>query len=192
MKKVHNSIRTKRIVCMLWSLIALVCLLSACGGENSDSSSEGSTSNNDVWEIKYYVDEFKQPTSKRYLTTTSPLVGTFSDVVTTNSELQVVPLIDDYKIAFALYENGSHRVKNIYTHDLNYVMTIRTSDGKDSKYIITLAANADRFSMPLYSDAYKQIMELLNGEDDFHILISDERSTSYLFTVTPGNFKDLY
>ena len=188
--------RTKRIVCLLLSLIALVCLLSACGGENSDSSSEGSTSNstsnNDVWEIKYYVDEFEQPTSERYLTTTSPLVGTFSNLATTKSELQVVPLIDDYKISFALYENGSHRVKNIYTHYLNYVMTIRTSDGKDSKYIITLAANADRFSMPLYSDAYKQIMELLNGEDDFHILISDERSTSYLFTVTPGNFKDLY
>lgn len=191
--------RTKRIVCLLLSLIALVCLLSACGGENSDSSSEGSTSNstsnNDVWEIKYYVDEFKQPTSKRYLTTTSRIVGTFSNLSTTNSELEVVPLIDDYKIAFALYENGSYRVKNIYGRNINYLMTIRTSDGKDSQYTITLAANADRFSVSSYypdADAYNQIMELLYGEDDFHILISDGQSTSYLFTVTPGNFKDLY
>lgn len=185
--------RTKRIVCLLLSLITLVCLLSACGGENSDSSSEGSTSNNDVWEIKYYVDEFQQPTSERYLTTTSPIVGTFSNSATTNSELLVIPLIDAYSIAFELYEYGRSPVKNIYSHSVDYTMTIRTPDGKDSQYIISLGANADRFFVSsYYADAYNQIKELLAGEDDFHILLSDEKTTSYLFTVTPGNFKDLY
>ena len=61
MKKVHNSIRTKRIVCLMLSVILLVCLLSACGGDNK--TDEDATANveselsNDVISIDgIYID----------------------------------------------------------------------------------------------------------------------------------------
>ena len=65
MKKVHNSIRTKRIVCLMLSVILLVCLLSACGGDNK--TDEDATANveselsNDVISIDgIYIDNENQ------------------------------------------------------------------------------------------------------------------------------------
>jgi len=56
-----------------------------------------------IWKIKYYVDDFGDPTHQGYISTN--LEGTFSNSATSNSKLNIIFIIGD-KISFQLYEYG--------------------------------------------------------------------------------------
>ncbi len=67
MKKVHNSIRTKRIVCLMLSVILLVCLLSACGGDSATHEEMKMSSSSAVYDAKESKDVQNKLASEAYL-----------------------------------------------------------------------------------------------------------------------------
>lgn len=64
-----------------------------------DSIKLANINNLGVWEIRYFVDDFGQPTNEGYITTEYSIYGKFSNTATENSDLRVVFIIDDKKIS---------------------------------------------------------------------------------------------
>ncbi len=69
--------------------------------------------NTGIWSVKYFVDNFGEPTKDSYITNTNLIRGTFSNSATQNSKLDVKFLIpSSSRISIMLYEYaGSNPVK---------------------------------------------------------------------------------
>ena len=82
-----------------------------------------------IWSIKYYVDDFGDPTDEGYIAHDYYIKGTFSNSATTNSNLNVYFLIsgaDD--IAVQLYEYAGNSPVKAYSTD-EYEILIKDSSG---------------------------------------------------------------
>ena len=71
-----------------------------------------------LWETKYYVDNFKNPTDEAYITTTS--IGTFTNSATNGSELIAKVIVNENNVEVELLEYGSYPI-NIIGNSLRNV-----------------------------------------------------------------------
>lgn len=215
---------TKKIFSLLASIAILLSLL-ACGDSTSNSKANRSANQNketdaltdietpeeekikNTWEIRYYVDEFKQPTSNGYVTNKQIFQGTFSNTATTDSMLKASILADECNISIRLWEYGHMAVKS--THNKDYDITILKPDGNKEKFeglmngdrmyiggyhLLPLAecANID-IELNLSAATLDMLSILQNGGDvSFYIVESDRPSTTYLFTVDASGFAEEY
>ncbi len=146
------------------------------------------------WALSYYVDEFKQPTEEWYIGNTTRFTGVFSNSATEDSLLTADVLVDYEKdVCFFLYEYGSSLVKN-YSDRFSEENTIlmRTADGTDHHLTGTLYGGGDRIFI---DDPYmEEVLTALRGEGSirFYLQNDDRTLETYLFTVEPSNFGDLY
>jgi len=74
--------------------------------EEKETSFEGMG----IWKIKYFVDDFGDPTDEGYVVSEA-LEGKFSNSATTDSQLLAFFIIDDSDITLKLFEYGSQMVK---------------------------------------------------------------------------------
>ncbi|HJA58140.1 MAG TPA: prepilin peptidase [Firmicutes bacterium] len=146
-----------------------------------------------VWETRYYVDQFDQPTEDWYISCRA--VGKFSNSATVDDELEAQVLADSTgDITFFLYEYGSYQVKNHSSGDWQeYVVTMRSAAG-DLRMTGAMYAGGDR----IFLDAVyvPSVLEALRGEGTvmFHIVPVEAyvTETEYLFSVEASNFADEY
>lgn len=146
-----------------------------------------------IWEVRYFTDQFQQPTEQGYVGNINNFVGTFSNSATSNSRLNVVFLIEDELAGIALFEYGSNQVQNIFTHkDIEYGITMRLDDGSDVELSGYIFASGDRIK--LAEEARKTFIDALktNEKVSFYIVNLETPTTSYLFTVETANFTDVY
>ncbi len=102
------------------------------------------------WEIKYYVDDFGEPTKNGYITYHSRIIGEFSNSATSNSILSVVLLFNENDYNIKLYEyGGNHPVKD---SDQSYDIWIRDAHGDTHK--IWGHNYSDRISVSSYEDSW--------------------------------------
>jgi len=144
------------------------------------------------WVQKYYVDDFNQPTTKGYITTSSFLEGVFSNSATTNSFLYAKLLIDKDDFAIGLIEYGGHVVKNSSSRNSeSYNITIRTANDSRMKVTGTMYPDSDRIYI---NEKYEQTIvdALKEGNISLYIVQSDWRTTTYLFDVPASNFVEAY
>lgn len=145
------------------------------------------------WIIRYYVDEFNQPTDEPYVINKSHIQGTFSNSATTNSRLYVELLVDKGNVCIFLYEYGSSLVKN-YSSRYNefYNIVMRTSDGEKITIGGRIFAGGDR--IVIYDEDVAAVVEALmyNESVSFYIEESERPICNYLFTVTCSNFTDAF
>ena len=149
---------------------------------------------NSVWERRYYVDEFQQPTDEWYVSTKDFIIGTFSDSVSSNQKVSVNFLIDERNVAIMLYKWGSQQVKNIFENIEEYDITVLKSDGTKDCFYAKMAAHGDRIFIA-NPNAFKKFIS--NESDTFkvHIRLTSSpanRTETYLFEVNPFGFKDAF
>ncbi len=165
----------------------------SAGGEADGSApaAEG------IWAVKYYVDDFDQPTDQWYITTDDYFEGNFSNSATTKSELNVLMAVDNEedktRIAIFLYEYGRNLVKNSSTEYVDkYDVTMRTADGTDHSMTGTIYCGADRVFI---DDEYvDEVLDAMKGEGtvSFHLVDSERTTSTYLFSIETSNFGSVY
>lgn len=143
-------------------------------------SADISTQQNSQWIIKYYVDEFGDPTDEGYITQKSYSSGTFSNSATTNSELKWYFLIDNDSASISLREYGSYVVKGDYDGDL-YNIRIKT---EEKTYDLRGINYSDRIRI---SNSPETLLKILNEGKKIKIAISEESRYSHS-TYNLGEF----
>jgi hypothetical protein len=82
-----------------------------------------------IWEVKYFVNEFKEPTNVGYITNSEPIKGQYKNVKISNAKLNVKVMIKEDAIAFKLYENESKiSVKGNRNDAIEYDIKIKHND----------------------------------------------------------------
>ncbi len=132
--------------------------------------------------VKYFVDDFGDPTDHKYLFTV--VTGKFSNSATKDSKLAVGVIIADSEISFILYEYGSNRVTGS-EYD-TYILKMKFPDG----YVFEKSTKIDKYSSRLI------LSKLFDSSIDFDTMFSgsapmkiyiyekDRPYTNYSFSVT--------
>lgn len=152
---------------------------------------ETSTPASGPWELHYYTDSFRQPTSEAFVMVLCD--GVFSNSATSNSTLSASVVLDKETMSFVLFEYGNHKVKNPSSkNSIFYRITMRWENGDDIAMMGVMGANGDR----IYVDEKSRdvIVKALSGSGNvsFYIAQDDRKTTNYLFSVETANFVDIY
>ena len=174
--KCNNLIRRVVFVKRLGLFLLLIFLLSFC-----TTLAEEVTAG--IWELAYYVDEFRMPTNEAYVCNTDPIEGFFSNSATTDSPLSVKIILDERDLAFVLYEYRTNVVKNSFSDVYDYSVILRDATGNKTTLSAMMPSGGDR--LLFFSDDANTIQEALrtNPSVSFYIQETDHPTTNYLFTI---------
>jgi len=147
-----------------------------------------------IWEIKYFVDDFGDPTNKGYIAS-DILSGTFSNSATSNSDLLAYFIISDSSsVAIKLFEYGSNAVK-AYSTDY-YVIKVKNSFGTTYNMNGVIYKGGDRLHI---DDSYKKNHTsdmhkiLINGGQITMVIKEKEYSlTSYKLSFNADGYKNVF
>lgn len=125
--------RTVRVLSLMTLIAVLLSVFCGCMKTAPDAKKETAKATEaepapSVWEYKYYVDDFGDPTDTPYIK--GKFEGTFSNSATDNSKLKVNVLIDaeglgdNLTIHFNLFEYGEYKAAFYYGETVK----IRTKD----------------------------------------------------------------
>ena len=145
----------------------------------------GSTTKNQKWKVSYFVDEFGDSTTDKYVTTEKYIWGKFSNSATDNSKLKVKFLItktghskdvllgtkkvtvfdESFNIGINLYEYGSLKVKALsYEYPISYIITIKHNDTPTDQFWCG-ENSSERMNIENCPDYYKKNSALKNAQD---------------------------
>lgn len=147
---------------------------------NQDNDNSGAPDPVDaVWDQKYFVDEFNQPTDNAYLV--GSFVGSFSNAVTTNSDLKVEFLVSADKASIFLYEYGDQIVKNIYSDSIDYSAMILDDQGEKHSVSFFMATGSDRITaLPSKEYSYGSFKYRTDPDyEDLITLMKNNKSLSF-------------
>ena len=83
------------------------------------------------WEMRFFVNQFKEPTNVGYITNTSPIIGTFHKKNDHPQTLKAKIMIKENAIGIKLYENDNKQsVKATMQESIDYKINIK-HNGKD-------------------------------------------------------------
>lgn len=142
-----------------------------------------------IWQRRYYVDEFKEPTDEMYVT--ASIMGTFSNSATTDSELRVIFIVDTNHFAIQLREYDEYIVKNSYSHSQAY--EIRVKDNNDEIHTLDgeILSGGDRII--LNKESATELISILNegGRVRFSIQSGEKVLSNYVFSIRDASgFKE--
>ena len=190
LKTAYNELR--KTYGIVWDLYMEQLMKSSTGSLNDEDSTVTPVPASDsIWKIKYYIDEFQEPTDDAYISTIEPLEGSFSNSATTNSPLFVWFVIDDDNVGIKLVEYSDSVVKGYYRKGHPFNITIQY-DGQKEQMTGTLYDGGDRVCVDdEYSDSFREALR--TGKEIKLYLKNTTDSSSYLFTVPATNgFAELY
>ncbi len=146
-----------------------------------------------AWKPLAFVDEFLEPTDEGYVLT-KVKDGSFSNSVTTNSELSVdlyLQTYDDGKVAvnINLYEYGWSQVHSWYDME-EFDVSIRCANG-DTLEATAYLPEDSKTLLILDDDGGSAIKDVLSagGKVSFRI-VSQKSGDSYLFTIDDTSYFD--
>ena len=142
-----------------------------------------------AWELGEFVDEFKQPTGDKYISTTVT-DGSFSNSATTNSELAAGVQVTSTTFAIMLWRYGSSLVKASYSE--TYSITVLDQYG--TRHYFTGYMPEDGFRIYVYGSDKEGLLNILRqpGEVSFYLETSKYTLSTYLFTIDATGFAELY
>ena len=160
-----------------------------------DSIKLANINNLGIWGIRYFVDDFGQPTNHGYITTEYPIYGKFSNTATENSDLLVIFIIDDKKdIAIKLFEYaGNNPVKD----EDSYTVLIQDKNGNKHK-LNAYNYKSDRITFGDMCDSETDSKKMdsilrLGGNIKFKIINNARNSTHYDFEIeNAGWYENAY
>jgi hypothetical protein len=159
--------------------------------KNIDSNDFG------MWEIRYFVDEFGDPTSQGYIEGKKRIYGTFSNSATTNDDLGVEFIIDKGRFYFQLFEyNRTHSVKGNISSQ-SYKIQVKhngkvVKGGRKKNKDFRATNYSDRLKVNYPDDLINLFSQ--GGEFKFSIIeTGDYANGSYKFTVNDvSGFSNAY
>lgn len=157
-----------------------------CKKLKNEESSASETTNN--WEIKYYVDDFNDPTDEKYASCFC--TGVFSNTATTNSPL-IVQFLVDYYVCIKLYEYGNNTVYNYYNDTAYYDISVKNDYGLTYSFEGSMKPNnGDR----IYVNESHELKSLFKNSSQvkFHIVNRERPTSVYNFTVDTEGFDSVY
>ena len=161
--------------------------------ESSSYSRVESSEAKSNWELRYFVDDFGEPTNDAYIMCIGE--GSFSNSATNKSDLLYAILYDkskneDSRFQIKLFEYGSYPVNNTYSSGRYYTIKVKCGSSTATKEGFMNSDNGDR----IFVDSSNDIVECLkNGNDvTFSITQDDRPSTNYLFKVKADGFSKAY
>jgi hypothetical protein len=144
------------------------------------------SNNTGMWSVKYYIDEFGEPTKDGYITNSSHIKGTFSNIETRNSKLNINFFINDPSgISIQLYEYAKNNPLKAHSFE-RYRVLVKDKD----KEILKLRATnySDRLRL-LNSDSRKLDKALKKGGSlKFKIYRIDTPTIEYEFTISNADW----
>ena len=111
--------------------ILLITLLIIGCQKNMEDINEEITSNSSLkfWEVKYFVNQNKEPTDVGYITNAKPIIGTYSNLNASNQKLKVKIMIKRKAIGIKLYENGGEiPIKGNMQNPIEYKINIKHNE----------------------------------------------------------------
>ena len=141
------------------------------------------------WEIGNYIDEFKQPTGKKYIINTD--YGTFSNSATTDSTLFAAVQVDKDDIGIMLWEYGNNQVKGIFDYE-DYSITILDDNGTKHYFTGTMYKNSTRI---YFKDANETtVLNLMRNNKELMIYVKSTKYSisTYLFSIKTSGFNEMY
>ena len=111
------------------------------------AQAENKTAETSLYKIKYFVDEFGDPTDEGYISQITPAEGTFSNSATRNSDMLWYFIIAPQETAFIIYEYGWSLVSGASAYPTDYEISIKTADG--TVYSYRAKNYSDRISINL-------------------------------------------
>ena len=142
--------------------------------------------NTGIWEIRYYVDKFGEPTQGGYITTDKIIKGTFSNTATQDTRLNAYIMItSSSKIAIQLYEYaGNNPVKA--SRSTSYTVLLQDNYGVRTE--LTAVNTSER--LKFNKQASKQIHDVFmkGGTVKFRITEDDRQTNQYQFDIQKSNY----
>lgn len=155
---------------------------------NAQTKSSVPSSDYGMWEIKNYVDEFKNPTDQQYIRNKTLILGTFSNSAVNNRELKARFLIDESGVAILLYEYGDSLVKNSYSQSRSYKVTMQNGDGEKIILSGTMSSAGDRIWFSR-ADSDRIIFALRHDyKVSFYIVDQERKTNTYLLTIDDSSY----
>jgi len=145
---------------------------------NENSTSLSNINNLGIWEIKYFVDEFKEPTKNRFITTTKPIYGTYSSYYVQNSKF-VVGFFISKTIDIMLLDYYDYAPKK-RDGKISYSLLVKDSKGKI--YTFSAYHNYDRLSFSSNKEELK-MFDILSEGGTVKFRIKGSEQTEYNFTI---------
>lgn len=137
--------------------------------------------NTGMWSVRYYVDDFGEPTKQGYITNTSYIKGTFSNTATQDSKLNVKFLISNSSdISIQLYEYARNNPVKTYSSD-SYKVLVQDKDGKRLSLRAVNYSERLSFDKSASSKIHKALMK--GGLLKFRITEIDTPTTQYEFSI---------
>lgn len=146
--------------------------------------------NTGMWSVRYYVDEFGEPTKQGYITNTTSIKGVFSNTATQGSKLNVDFLINSYsKISIKLYEYaGNNPVKSNARMWDSYEVLMQDKDGKRLELKARNSSDRLTFDKTYSRKLHKALMK--GGKVKFRIRKIGRWTTQYEFTIQKADWYD--
>ena len=148
--------------------------------------------NTGMWIIKSFVDEFKDKTDSKYLTTKERISGKFSNSATQNSKLAVSILIqkgenDDSSpiISMFLYEYAGNNPVKVYSKE-SY--TILVKDKNNEKTTLYASNYSDRLTLDMANSLKLHNILKLGGKVKFLIKEDKNSITNYSFEIKNSKY----
>ncbi|NJD22834.1 MAG: hypothetical protein FIA82_09235 [Melioribacter sp.] len=142
--------------------------------------------NTGMWSVRFYVDEFGEPTKQGYITNTSPIYGMFSNTATQNSDLKVDLLIGNPSdISIQLYEYARNNPVKAISSD-SYSVLIQDKDG--GRLSLTAVNYSDRLSLNKSSSRKLHKVLVKGGTIKFHIKDIETPTTQYEFSISNADW----
>ncbi len=144
-----------------------------------------------VWNEKYFVDSFGDPTDKKYIL--GLFDGKFSNSATTNSSLTVRMLISlngniPY-IGLELYEYGDYKVKNTGSDATEYYFKVKDEDGEIHQFIYSMSKERMYFKdkkLRNWESDEQKVIDLLKTKKTLKFNFYDNNkfySSTYQFNI---------
>ena len=148
-----------------------------------------------IWMIKYFVDDFGDPTDKGYIASQywKDVKGTFSNSATSNSNLNVDFIIKGKdNIAVKLYEYARNTPVQAYT-SADYSINVKDSNGIKHSMTGRINEGGDRVYFDPDSNINKMHNILMNeGEVSVVITKSEYGLSTYRFKFNADGYKNAF
>jgi len=162
-------------------------------GCNNDNEINLNKNNSPFWEVKFFVNQLKEPTNVGYITNMDPILGTFHRNNTSTSTLKVKIMIKEKAIAIKLYENGEKQsVKISMQEPIEYKINIKHDNNDIDFNFRGIHENDVVIISDIISTTHQTtLINLfkLGGKFQFHLETNDKNKSVYDFELNdPLNF----
>lgn len=143
------------------------------------------------WHFDDFVDEFQQPTGRKFIATYS--YGTFSNSATSNSTLRACIQVTNSSVSIILWEYSDNIIRGAYSDDIYYI-TILDEAGERHEFREELNHDEIRIYFDDEEGDEEKILNLLKKSQTLKFYLENKtyNLSTYRFDINTAGFSELY